>query len=55
VLQGKALTSAAQGESLRVLNLQSKTVIEAVAAGPGLAVVGRDAGALTTARLAVRP
>ena len=52
-LQGKALTAAAVGESVRVQNLQSKTVIEAVAAGPGLALVGREAEALKT-RLAAR-
>jgi hypothetical protein len=39
---------------VRVLNLQSKSVIEAVAAGPGVAVVGRDAEALKTPRLAQR-
>jgi len=53
-LQGKALGAAAEGQPVRVQNLQSKAVIEAVAAGPGLAVVGQDAEALKTARLAQR-
>ncbi len=52
-LQGKALTAAAVGEPVRVQNPQSKTIIEAVAAGPGLALVGREAEALKT-RLAAR-
>jgi flagella basal body P-ring formation protein FlgA len=52
-LQGKALNAAAVGEPVRVLNPQSKIVIEAVAAGPGLAVVGGEADALKT-RLASR-
>lgn len=45
-LQGKALTAAAVGEPVRVLNTQSKTVIEAIAAAPGLALVGPHAEAL---------
>ncbi len=45
-LQGKALTPAALGETVRILNPGSKTVVEAVAAGPGLAVVGPQAEAL---------
>lgn len=49
-LQGKALGAAALGETVRVLNPQSKTVVEAVAAGPGLAVVGPQAEALKAAR-----
>ena len=54
-LQGKALTGAAAGETLRVLNPQSKMIIDAVAVGPGVAVVGRDAAGLKPARLAARP
>lgn len=49
VLQGKALKDAAMGESVQVLNPQSKKVIEAVVAGPGRAVVGPRADALKTA------
>lgn len=45
-LQGRAVTAAAVGEPVRILNTQSKSVIEAVAAGPGLAVVGPQADAL---------
>ena len=45
-LQGKALTPAAVGETVRIMNPGSKTVVEAVAAGPGLAVVGPQAEAL---------
>jgi len=54
-LQGKALSSAAVGESLRVVNLQSKSVLEAVAAGPGVAVVGPQAEALKTVRSPASP
>lgn len=45
-LQGKALNAAAPGEPVRVMNAASKTVVEAVAAGPGLAVVGPQAETL---------
>jgi flagella basal body P-ring formation protein FlgA len=51
-LQGKALGPASEGQPVRVQNLQSKAVIEAIAAGPGLAVVGREAEALKSPRLA---
>jgi flagella basal body P-ring formation protein FlgA len=40
VLQGKAMSDAVAGEPVEVLNLQSKKTIEAVAVGPGRAVVG---------------
>ena len=40
VLQGKALSDAVAGEAVEVMNLQSKKTIEAVATGPGRAVVG---------------
>ncbi|OYX30185.1 MAG: flagella basal body P-ring formation protein FlgA [Caulobacterales bacterium 32-69-10] len=49
VLQGKALKDAAVGESVQVLNQQSKKIIEAVAAGPGKAVVGPRADRLKAA------
>jgi flagella basal body P-ring formation protein FlgA len=45
-LKGKALSAASVGEPVRVLNPGSKSIIEAVAAGPGLAVVGPQAEAL---------
>ena len=45
-LQGKALKDAAVGDSVQVLNPQSKKVIEAVVSGPGKAVVGPRAEAL---------
>jgi len=58
-LQGKALKDGAVGESVQVLNPQSKKVIEAVVSGPGKAVVGpraetikaRAFGPVTTASL----
>ncbi len=39
-VQARALEEAAKGESLRVVNMQSNRTIEAVASGPGKAVVG---------------
>ena len=42
-LQGKALAGAAMGETLNVMNLTSKKVIQAVAVGPDRAVVGPEA------------
>ena len=53
-LKGTAMTAAARGETVRIMNNQSKTVLEAVAAGPGLAVVGPEAEALKGARFATR-
>ena len=49
-LQGKALGPAAAGETVRVLNPTSKKIIEAVATGPGRAVVGPHAAPSTLAR-----
>ena len=43
VLQGKALGPASVGDTVRVLNPASKKVFEAVASGPGQAVVGPTA------------
>lgn len=51
-LKGKALSAASVGETVRVLNPHSKSIIEAVAAAPGLAVVGPQAEALRAARSA---
>lgn len=42
-LQAKAMAAATVGQSFPVQNPQSKKVVEAVARGPGLAVVGPDA------------
>jgi len=42
-LQGKALESATLGEPFSVINIASKKTIEAVATGPGRAVVGPEA------------
>jgi flagella basal body P-ring formation protein FlgA len=42
-LQGKALQSAATGEAFSVMNPASKKVLQAVAVGPGEAVVGPQA------------
>ena len=39
-LQGKAMASAAQGENVAVLNTSSKKIIQAVASGPGQAIIG---------------
>jgi len=39
-VNAKALTSAAKGESVRVMNLQSKRTMDAIAHEPGKAVVG---------------
>lgn len=53
-LQGKALESAAVGQSFSVLNPASKKVIEAVAAGPGRAVTGPEAERLKAQAFASR-
>lgn len=45
-LQGKAMTAAAAGEVVSVQNTQSKKIIQAVAAGPGSALVGPQAQAM---------
>jgi flagella basal body P-ring formation protein FlgA len=46
VLQGKAMSDAVAGEPVEIMNLQSKKTIEAVASGPGRAVVGPRADQL---------
>lgn len=43
VLQGKAQGAAALGEPVEILNTASKKVIQAIATGPGQAVVGPEA------------
>ncbi len=40
VTEGRALDRAAQGETLRVLNLGSRNTVTATAAAPGLVTVG---------------
>jgi flagella basal body P-ring formation protein FlgA len=42
-LQARAMTNAAVGDSVNVLNTASKKLIEAVASGPDQAVVGPEA------------
>lgn len=49
VLQGKALSSAAIGEVVDILNPSSKKTIQAVASGPDEAVVGPGAELIKTA------
>jgi len=49
VLQGKALSGAAIGEVVDILNPASKKVIQAVASGPDQAVVGPEAERLKAA------
>ncbi|HEY4029262.1 MAG TPA: flagellar basal body P-ring formation chaperone FlgA [Caulobacteraceae bacterium] len=59
-LQAKALTDAAAGQNLTVMNTVSKKVIQAVATAPGQAVVGPEAeqikaaARLAPSRLALR-
>lgn len=48
-LQAKALTDAAAGQSLSVMNTASKKIIQAVATGPGQAVVGPEADQIKAA------
>ena len=53
-LQGKAMTNAAAGEIFTVQNTLSKKIIQAVATGPGAAVVGPQAQALQARSQPVR-
>ena len=56
-LQGKAMASAAQGENVAVLNTSSKKIIQAVASGPGQAIIGpyaQQSMPVGPARFAVR-
>jgi flagella basal body P-ring formation protein FlgA len=46
MLQAKAMESAVAGQPLSVINLNSKKVLQAVATGPGQAVVGAEADQL---------
>lgn len=41
VTEGRALDRAAEGEAFRALNLSSRNTVTAVAAAPGLALVGQ--------------
>ena len=45
-LQGRAIADASVGEPVQVMNTTSKKIIEAVASGPGHAVVGPQAETL---------
>jgi flagella basal body P-ring formation protein FlgA len=45
-LQGKAMADASAGDTLPVMNIQSKKVLEAVCVAPGQAVVGPHAEAI---------
>jgi flagella basal body P-ring formation protein FlgA len=49
-LEGKAMGSAGVGESLTVLNTQSKKTVQTMVVGPGQAVVGPAAQDIKTAR-----
>lgn len=49
VLQAKAMSDAAIGDTVNVVNPASKKIVQAVAAGPGAAVVGPQAERLKAA------
>jgi flagella basal body P-ring formation protein FlgA len=51
ILQGKAMSSAAAGEPVSVMNTASKKVFQAVAVGPDQAVVGPEAERIRAAGL----
>ena len=49
-LTAKAMSNAAAGDSFNVQNTASKKIIEAVATGPGAAIVGPEANRMRTSR-----
>lgn len=49
-LQGKAMAAAGIGETIAVMNTQSKKIVQAVVSGPGQAVVGPGADQMKSAR-----
>ena len=51
-LHGRALTEAAAGEPVQIMNLASKKILDAVAVGPGEALVGPDAETALKSRYA---
>ncbi len=53
-LQGKSMSAAAVGDSVTIQNVLSKKIIEAVATGPGSAIVGPQAQRLKTSRSPIR-
>lgn len=53
-LQGKAMAAAAVGDSFALQNIASKKIIEAVATGPGSAIVGPQAQRLKANRTPTR-
>jgi flagella basal body P-ring formation protein FlgA len=55
VLQGKAQAAAAVGEPVDILNTASKKVVQAIATGPGQAVVGPQADQIRAAVSASAP
>lgn len=55
VLQAKAMKEGAAGDSIQVMNIQSKKVIEAIVVGPGQTVVGPAAEAMKARAFAVAP
>lgn len=50
ILEGKAMASAGVGETLAVMNTQSKKIVQVVVSGPGQAVVGPAADQIKSAR-----
>jgi flagella basal body P-ring formation protein FlgA len=55
VLTGRAMADATVGQTVPVLNIQSKKTIDAVASGPGQAVIGPAAEARKINSLAALP